>query len=279
MADYLHRDDAPLSQAEWDRLDQTVVNTAKQHLVGRRFIPVFGPFGVGMQTIHHDSFSGTNPTCITMTGDCDEEPLGTQHRDYKRLPILHKDFQVHWRDIESSHQFGVPFDSSLAAAAAFFVANAEDALIFNGSHEHGIEGLLNCEKRNTIIKKDWNEPGSIFQDVVAAAEKLGQGGFYGPYALVVSPSVYALSNRVYENTGVLELDQVKRIVDAGVFRSSILKGNQAVVVSTGAQNMDIAISQDLITAYLDLDKMNHHFRVMEILTLRIKRPQSILTFE
>ncbi len=279
MADYLHREDAPLTELQWEKLDEVVVATAKQHLVGRQFIPVFGPFGVGLQTIQHDVFDGTDQTCVNMTGDCDEAPLGTGQREYKRLPILHKDFQIHWRDIESSAQVGVPFDCSLAAAASFFVASTEDDMIFNGRPDLDIDGLLTVANRQTLSKGDWAEAGAIFADVVGASEKLGKAGFYGPYALVLSPKLYALSNRVYANTGVLEIEQVEKIADAGVYRSSQLGDDKALLISTGSQNMDLAISQDLTTAYLDTEKMNHVFRVMEILTLRIKRPGAICTFE
>lgn len=278
MTDYMHREDAPLSGTEWEQLDNVVTKTARQHLVGRRFIPVFGPFGAGMQTIHHDVHVGDPSITIDMTGE-GGTPLGTGQREYKRLPILHKDFQIHWRDIETSHRLGVPLDLSLAAASAFFVANAEDNLIFHGNREQGLEGIFNTKQRNKVSKGDWTQPGVIFQDVVNASEKLGTAGFYGPYALVLSPKLFALANRVYENTGVLEIAQIEKIADGGVFRSSVLGENQAVLISTGAQNMDLAISQDLATAYLDTDNMNHLFRVMEILTLRIKRPGAICTFE
>lgn len=279
MVEYLQRDEAPLQDGDWERVDETVVKTAKQHLVGRRFIPVFGPFGVGVQTIHHDVFEGMGDTCVNMTGDCDEEPLGAGERDYRRLPILHKDFQVHWRDIETAQKFGVPFDCSLAAAAAFFVATAEDRLIFHGRPELKIDGLLTAKGRTQLSMNDWTKPGTIFDDVAAASEKLASNSFYGPYALVLSPKLYAMANRVYENTGVLELEQIEKIANAGVFRSALLPDDKAMLVSTGAQNMDLAVAQDLVTAYLDTEKMNHVFRVMEVLTLRIKRPASICTFE
>jgi len=279
VAEYLMRDESPLTQEEWDKVDEVVIATAKQHLVGRRFIPVFGPFGVGMQTIFHDVFSGASDTSIDMTGDTEGEPLGSGKRDYKRLPLLYKDFQIHWRDIESSHEHGVPFDVSLAAASAYFVAKAEDDLIFHGSRDQGIEGLLNAPGRQKASKGDWEENGAIFADVVKASQILGEKGFYGPYALAMSAKGYAQAARVYGNTGRLELDQIKRICDAGVFRSEILGEDEAVLVSTGAHNMDLAISQDLVTAYMDTENMNHLFRVFESLTLRIKRAGAICTFE
>ncbi len=279
MSEYLMRDEAPLTEEEWHKLDDVVVNTARQHLVGRQFIPVFGPFGVGMQTIYHDVFRGDTDTSLNMTGDAETEPLGTGQRDYKRLPLLYKDFQIHWRDIESSHQLGVPFDYSLAAASAYFVARAEDKLVFHGDEALAIPGLLNAPGRHTLKKDAWSQEGKLFADVVKATEVLGAEGFYGPYALVVSPKVYAWATRVYESTGVLEIDQIKRICDGGVFRSEVLQDSEAVMVSTGAHNMDLAVSQDLVTAYLDTENMNHLFRVFETLTLRIKRPGAICTFE
>jgi len=45
MADYLMRDDAPLSDAEWEKLDERVASVASKRLVGRRVLPVHGPLG------------------------------------------------------------------------------------------------------------------------------------------------------------------------------------------------------------------------------------------
>jgi uncharacterized linocin/CFP29 family protein len=43
--------------------------------------------------------------------------------------------------------------------------------------------------------------------------------------------------------------------------------------------MDLAISIDLVTAYVESVNLNHHFRVIESLLLRIHRPDAICTFE
>jgi len=50
-----------------------------------------------------------------------------------------------------------------------------------------------------------------------------------------------------------------------------------VVISVGAENLDLAVAQDMITAYLQVQNLNHYFRVFEAVTLRIKRPQAIAT--
>lgn len=279
MTDYLARADSPLTEKEWEKIDELVVSTARTHLVGRKFIPVFGPFGVGQQVVANDLYTGEEGSNVDMSGDGESTPLGTGQRQYLQLPIIYKDFQIHWRDVETSRQQDMPLDCSLAAAATAFLADTEDDLIFNGRVDIGAVGILNVKNRNQLNKGDWNQPGQIFADVVKATEILTTDGFYGPYALVLSPKLFALANRVYENTGRLELEQIKEIVMGGVFRSARLAPDQAVLVSTGPQNMDLAVSQDLITAYIDTNNLNHIFRVMEMVALRIKRPASICTFE
>ena len=96
---------------------------------------------------------------------------------------------------------------------------------------------------------------------------------------MVNPRLYANLNRLFGNTGVLELQQVQRLATAGVFQTPVLSDSVAVVVSVGAENMDLAVAQDLVTAFLETSKLNHIFRVMEILALRIKRPAAICTIE
>jgi uncharacterized linocin/CFP29 family protein len=69
------------------------------------------------------------------------------------------------------------------------------------------------------------------------------------------------------------------VAEGGLFRSPVLAENQGLVVSQGAYNFDLVVAQDLITAYLGPEGMDHTFRLLEILALRIKRPGAICTLE
>lgn len=279
LKENLLREDAPLTPDEWNQIDQLVVRVASNRLVGRRFIQVFGPMGAGVQCMHQDTFAGADSGAVSMLGEEDIHPVHTELREFKPLPLVYKDFWLYWRDIESARSFGTPLDISAAAGAANFVAQAEDDLIFNGSDRLGFEGLMNAKWRNTVPMLDWDQSGQAFQNAVDATRKLIDSGYYGPFAMAVSPTLFARMQRVYNNTGVLEINQVRELMTAGVFQTPVLGDTGAVVVSTGPENFDIAIAQDLITAYLGPDKMNHPFRVLESLVLRIKRPESVCTLE
>lgn len=279
MADYLMREEAPLTSEEWERLDNLVVETARQHLIGRRFIHLAGPFGAGLQSMPLDSYKGTKVGVCDLIGEEECSPVQLAGRSYLALPIIHKDFWLLWRDISASRQFGFPLDLSPAVMASIFCAQAEDNLIFHGDEKSGLAGLLNVEGRNTIPLSDWDEGGNAFHDIVAATEKLVQAGFYGPYAGVVSPAMHTKMYRVYKGTGMLEISQVRQVLQGGLFQSPALGEGVAVVVSIGQENFDLAVAQDLITAYMGPDKMNHFFRVFESLALRVKRPDAICTLE
>jgi uncharacterized linocin/CFP29 family protein len=280
MPDYLQRDQASLGIEEWAAIDQTVVRTAQAVLVGRRFINLVGPFGPGIESLPNDVLdSEAQSGAIDLLGNVEIQPLGTEHRRFLPVPLLYRDFWLHWRDLEATRQMGVPLDVGKAAAAAAATAQAEDRLIFDGDATLELPGLRTVEGSQSVPMRDWSEMGNAFADVVDATRVLIQAGFSGPYALAVSPRLYADLNRVFDDTGVLELEQVEKLARRGVYPAAVLPERSALLVDSGTQNMDLAIGLDLSTAYVESTNLNHRLRVIESLVLRIRRPGSVCVFE
>ena len=279
MPDYLQRAQAPLSPDEWAAVDSTVVRTAQSVLVGRRFINLVGPFGPGVEALPNDILTGSGGGQVDLLGENEGEALTIANRWFLPLPLLYKDFWVHWRDLESSRKLGVPLDVGKAAAAASATAQAEDRLVFDGEPALGLPGLRNVEGRQTLPMSDWGSMGKAFADVVEGVRVLTQAGFTGPYALAVSPRLYADLNRIFGATGVLELEQVEKLARRGVYPTAVLPEPAALLIDSGAQNLDMAVGLDLSTAYVESNNLNHRFRVVESLVLRVRRPGAICTFE
>jgi uncharacterized linocin/CFP29 family protein len=279
MSDFLGRNQSPLTPEQWTAFDDIVVNIARRTLVGRRMLDVFGPLGPGYQVAPNERFQGRTVGAIDMLGEADCNEIAASGRVYLPLPILHKDFMIHWRDLEEANQTGMPLDNGAAASAASFCARLEDEVIFNGHQELGYDGLRNVPGRLTVIQSDWSIMGNAFRDITSAVEQLSSGGFSGPFAVAVSPRMLVAMNRMFENTGVLEIDQVRKLALAGVYVTPVLPDPSVVVVATGPENLDLVMGLDMTAAYLTTDKMNHHFRVLETLVLRIKRPEAICTIE
>ena len=279
MADYLQRGQAPLSDSQWRALDAAVISTARSSLVGRRFISLAGPFGPGVEALPSDTLAGASAGQVDLLGNDEGEAIGIERRRFLPLPLIYKDFWLHWRDLESSGQFGIPLETNKAVGAAAACAQAEDHLIFDGDSTLLLPGLGNAAGRQTLPMRDWGAGGQAFGDVVDGVRALTDQGFTGPYALAVSPRLYAQLNRVFDTTGVLELEQVEKLARRGVYSSSVLPDPAAVLVDSSAQNLDLAVAVDLSVAFVESTNLNYRFRVLESLVLRIHRPGAICTFE
>jgi uncharacterized linocin/CFP29 family protein len=269
----------PLTPDEWTKMRTAVIESARRHLVGRRIIDLYGPLGPGVQSLPWEQFANENPGHVDLLGENEDGAVLAASRRFKPIPLLYKDFVLHWRDLEAARGGAFPLDVSAAAGAASLLARAEDKLIFFGNDALGYEGLMNAHGRTTVPLQSWERTGGGFDNVVQALESLLSHGHYGPYAMVVSPHRFAQLHRVYEKTGILEIDSLRKVVTDGIHQATTLSGDQAVVLATGSEHFDLSVAVDFTLAYLGALRMNHPFRVLECVALRIKHPDAICTFE
>lgn len=259
MSDFLMREAAPLGEEGWKAVDHVVTHIAQKRLVGRRFIELTGPLGIGAQTV---PLFGVGAT---------EGIAQVTKRDFLTLQMIQHDFLLTALDIEMAKMQGVGIELGPAAMAAAACARAEDELVLGG--------LLNAQGSKSAKLSDWNEPDGALNDIISATEALVADSFFDPYAIVLSPALYAKTQRIARGMGRLVSKLITDVAEGGMFQSPFLKADQGMIVSLGKQNFDLVVGQDLVTAYLGNEEMDHRFRVLESLALRIKRPGAICTLE
>ena len=259
---------------QWEELDRVVGDMVKRQVVCRRFLGLYGPLGSGVQVIPTDRFPELERGQVDMVGQHDD-PVSLSGRVYQKIPLLHKDFVLYWRDLESSNLEGVATDWSMAEAAASFLARLEDELVIHGHPAIHIDGLTSVTGRQIFTTEGWVAPDSGYQDVVRAVTLLTTAGFFPPFTVLVGTSGYAAWHRLFGNSGVLEIDQIRKLVQGGVFVTPLLADSTMLVMAAGSENVDIAVGVDATVAFLESSSMNHLFRVLETLTVRIKRPSAI----
>jgi uncharacterized linocin/CFP29 family protein len=205
--------------------------------------------------------------------------ITTGGRKYEELPTVFEDFTLLAKDLESAGKTGFPLDFSKAMKAAEACALKEDTLIFFGNKKLGYDGLLTAPNTGKIKKNDWSVGENAFSDVAAGMSHLAKNGFYGPFALAVSPDLYMQMQRLQPGTGMLEIDRVAKLVGGHIYPARVLGQGKAVLVASDEANMDLAIGQDMATAYLEQKDLNHVFRILETVLPRLKRQQAIVVFE
>ena len=269
----------PLKDRQWNHLEEEVIREARRTLVGRRFLGVWGPLGAGIESIGIEQYGQDKDGEIELIGRHDPDPIIAEREIFLRVPIIYKDFVLHWRDVELASKLDAPLDASRAVRAAHHVADREDQLLFNGEPRFGLEGLLNATGRSKIERSDWSQYGNAYRDVVRASERLLSDNHHRPFALACSARDYARLVQQHEGQFAPEIDPILRLCDDGVYTSPAIPEGKAVMLSTGDQNLDIAVTEDLTIAFLEERDQDYYFRVYECLVLRIKRPKALCTIE
>lgn len=279
------RSQAPLVEEQWKQLDEAVVKAARRVLVGRKVLPVYNLADVGVMQVQWDELTEMSPALISMYGETPAEDVNTYTRKSLVVPILHKDFRIHWRDIVASQRKGVALDTANAESAALVVAQLEDELILSGevagSPKLGIQGLATATGRNTEASTGaWATSPNAVNSVKNAMEELIADNFYGPYDLILQPSAFLAAHPFIGNTAVMQIDKIKELIAGKVYVTPALKAadggaDSAILMESGAENADLCVAQDLKTFYIQLRDMNHFFKCFEAVVPRIKRPQAI----
>lgn len=266
----------PITEQQAQSMLEAAVQEVRRTVVARKLMALYGPLGAGTESVSLERHSQDSPAEIDLEGKPDPQPIGAHEKEqYVRVPIIFKDFILHWRDVKYSQDTSSPLDNTHAIRAAHQVGDKEDNLLFNGSEDLKIFGLLNCPGIQTIEGGDWTKPGDSVSDVYTAVRSLLAKDHHFPYVLVMSLDMYEALLKPVRESPVLELEQISKLCVDGVYWSAQIPSGTAALLSTGSQNFDIAVAEDLRIAYLGPSDMNYRFRVYESLVLRVKRPTAI----
>ncbi|MBI3949871.1 MAG: bacteriocin family protein [Acidobacteria bacterium] len=265
MIKYLDRESAPIDTQVWKFIDQTVVESARRHLVGRRFIDIDGPYGLGLKTVDEGAE-------IVLAGS-EGEPNLVYSRGTP-LPAISHQFKLSLRNMEAFQQFRQLLNLAPVAEAARACAQLEDQLIFYGRGEIGLPGLITVQGSHQVSVSDWRQPNRAFDDITRAIERLDQYNYSGPYALVLMPALYHQLFQPYEDSNLMPIKQMNQLVTGGIFKSPILK-EAGVLVSIGRDLLRLVLGQDLVAGFQGIEGLYLSFNLSESLLLQISVPEAI----
>lgn len=268
--DYLARESAPFSPELWTHIDNAVLETARRHMVCRRFLNLFGPLGPGVTHVPVDNRNKDEAL---------EDGFGLlKGRKLLELPILYEDFTLYWRDLETTLAAGREPDLSAALAAAQRAAKREDNFILFGHKELDREGLFTAKDSIKMKRADWKEGENAFRDIAHGIAYLSSKNFLGRHVLVLSPDLYLDLQRIIPGINILESERIAKLVDGRVYATGAFGAGKAVLLCAEPQYVDLAVGCDLNTGYLETKDFNHALRIQETIALRIKEPAAIVNF-
>jgi uncharacterized linocin/CFP29 family protein len=260
---YLAREDAPFGSDVWEALDAAMMEAAKGQLVGRRLLSLEGPYGLGLKSVPLRD-EATESGLIAAT----------------TLPMIfiYEGFDLGARDLANYEREGITLDRSPVADAAIAAAKREDALIFNGSEELRVPGLLSVDGARSVALSEWEEVGAAIEDLIAGVTALDEAGFHGPYALALAPGRYNRLFRRYERGNQTEIEHVRTLVTDGIYKAPVLEDG-GVLLATGRQYASIVMGQDMTIGFIGPEGDRIAFTISESLVPRIRRPSAICVLE
>ncbi len=265
MTDFLHRDDAPFSDAVWERIDTVVTAAAKSVLSARRIIHVEGPYGLGIKSV---------PVPDVVLEEPGEGSAGLSSGGVIPLGLIGKTFSLSARDIAAFEQTGMPFSPAPAAQAAIACARREDDLLFNGSKALGATGLLNAKGVQSASLAAWDKVGDAAEDIIRTVTLLDDAGLHGPYALALTPARYNLLFRRYPQGNLIEIEHLRELVSDGIVKAPALKSG-GVLLATGRQFATIVLGQDLMTGFVGPADGAYDLHLSESVALRLVQPKAV----
>ena len=255
MSDYLMRDAAPIDEKGWEEIDEEVVEIVSKNLVARRFTRLMGPLGWGVEQAPVFGFE-------TKDGASEAKDAPS----YVPLEQLSQFFVLKAKHLAMAASSPFGWDKGPIAIAATKLAQAEDGLVLGG--------LLKAKGQLSAPLGDWDTMGGPFKAVATALATMRDKGYDGPFALVMDPGMFARLASLMQQ-GRRELDLVEKLVTAGIFQSTQMPADTVLVTSPQPWNYDLVVGQDVVTAYVGNEGLDHRFQIFETLALRIKRAGSV----
>jgi uncharacterized linocin/CFP29 family protein len=272
-------------------IDDRVIEAVVAASVSRKIFPIFTLPNAGIMTVRGYKRTPMSKATISLYGQGGAKDRSEKSSFDVIVPVIEKEFDINWREIEASRGNGVPIDTQEAEEAARRVAAEEDILHFSGEYTGnkaiGIEGLATATGRNTKASAGaW--PANSLTDLSAAIAELEADGHTGPYAAILRGSWAAKLRGVVSGTATKWIDVIqggKPLFTAGPGGDGIFVTDSlftsaglttiALVIEPSQQNFETVVGEEVNTKKQPDVRGNLKCVTREVVVPRIKRPTSV----
>ncbi len=283
------RTNATLRTREWEQLDTTVVQIAKQRLVAVNDLISRGLSynlnGLATTVLQTENVSDMEAAELSMDGATegqrDRVVFGSV---YLPLPIISKDFTINSRLLNISRKLGEPLDTTQAGVASRLVAEKAEDMLCNGASAYTfgggtIRGYTDHANRNTVsLAVSWTTAtgAQIIANVIDMKQASIDDRHYGPWFMYI-PTAYETPLDADYVSGypktirqrILEIDGI-----AGVRVADKLAANNVILVELMPETARMVVGlQPTTVEWETKGGMVLHYKVMAILVPQIRADQ------
>jgi hypothetical protein len=201
---------ATLRRDEWKQLDDAVMGVAEQRigavdaLIARGLVFNLGN-ALGTTVLEYHDVTSELTASLTMDGITRAQNNRPDYSfNYLPIPIVHVDYEINLRELETSRNMSNPIDTTMAERAARTVKEKIEEMLFTDtSYSYGekdgrglntIWSFLNHPDRNQVkLTTAWDDSSKtgkdIVDEVIAWKQVMINDRHYGPYGIYI-PTAY-----------------------------------------------------------------------------------------
>ena len=258
---HLLREQAPITEAGWNVLDDEARERLAPALAARRLVDFSGPRGWG--------HSATNLGRVESVGDSPDRIDAAQRRV---LPLveMRAPFSVALSELADADRGAEDVDLEELDQAAHRLAVAENAAVFNGWGAVGIKGIAESSPHDPIALGEDCE--RYPRHVAKAVDALRGAGIDGPYGLALGPEAHTNVLETSQHGGYPLLEHLREIVGGPLTWAPGVEG--AVVLRVGGGHFLFESGEDLSIGYLEHDADAVRLYLEESFSFRVATPEA-----
>jgi uncharacterized linocin/CFP29 family protein len=262
MSNHLLRAHAPISDSNWELLDEEARERLRGPLAARRLVDFAGPLGW--------EHSATNLGRVEKVTAPNGKGVSALRRRVLPLVELRADFAISRAELADDDRGAVDVDLAPLDVAAKQIALSENVAVFHGWAKAGIGGIAGASpiKAGKLGKRAEDYPRSVAR----AVDAIRQGGVEGPFGLALGPDEYTRVIETAEHGGYPLFDHLAKILDGPIVWSPGLKG--AIVVSLRGGDFLFESGQDLAIGYDHHDADAVHLYLQETFSFVVATPEA-----
>lgn len=280
------RDNSVLRKDEWIEFDKTLVPIARQRLRGVNDLISAGltlTLGNGMGTtiLQWEEVSDMDDADVSMDG----VTRGVHDRvrfDINNLPIyiVHKDFHVNLRNLESSRRLGIPIDTTQIEVATRKVADQVENILFNGTSltfgGNSVFGYRTAPNRNLFtVAPLWGSATGlqIVTDVIDMIQAAQADNMFGPYVLYMGTNYWNLLLNDYKlDSDKAIIQRIRELEGISAVRvADVLPVDHVLLIQMTKDVVDLVIGMQPRVVQWDVEGgFQTNFKVLTILVPRMK---------
>lgn len=264
-----------------------VITAARKVSIARDLVSVRGNLGgIGVQQWTYSKQGEMSDAQLSWNFEQTGEDQISLSRESTRIPVLHKEFKLDYRDMAAAALNNYPITMKNISAASYKTMYLENTVILDGYNPKGtstasdyeVKGLYQSAGNQVTSSSDFGTYGNATAAVMDAIELFLDDEVYGPFNLVLN-NLQAMELNMSQHGSYPNPEKpiVQELLGGRIISTPFMpKGKGMIIPIKDAMQAEMLITQDF-SIHTEIESKSRDLwgQVYECMTLAVYEPDCI----